>query len=452
MQNLSGLPEIVTAHKRGSPVGIYSICSAHPFVLEAGMQQALADGSPLLVESTSNQVNQEGGYTGMTPAGFRDYVWGLAGRYGLPRQRLILGGDHLGPNPWRHEAAASATAKARALIAACVWAGYTKIHLDATSRCADDPAGSPLDGSVTARRAAELCLAAEEAHAAAAPRSSQAAPCYVIGAEVPPPGGAQEGEEKPAVTTVENARETIDLTREAFRQRGLDAAWERVIAVVVQPGVEFGNDALFEYNRQAAAQLSRFIESYDRLVFEAHSTDYQSRDALRALVQDHFAVLKVGPALTFAFREAVFALAMMEAEWLSSRKGVELSEIRQVLDNAMLDNPVYWEKYYTGSEPTLQFARQYSLSDRARYYWPRPDVQRALARLLDNLERFPVPPALLSQFLPVQYERVRAGVVENRPKALIHDKIRSVLADYTHACSYARDIPGGCPGGHPQQG
>lgn len=67
-----------------------------------------------------------------------------------------------------------------------------------------------------------------------------------------------------------------------------------------------------EYHREEAQTLSRFIEAQPGLVYEAHSTDYQSREALRALVEDHFAILKVGPALTFAFREAVFALAAIE--------------------------------------------------------------------------------------------------------------------------------------------
>lgn len=428
------LPEIVAAHKRGSPLGVYSICSANSFVLEASVQQALQDGSPLLIESTCNQVNQGGGYTGMTPADFRDYVQDIADKSGLPRERLILGGDHLGPVPWQHEPVESAMAKARVLVRDCVLAGYTKIHLDASVKCADDPADSPLERSISARRTAELCQVAENARMELP--SDGTAPCYVIGTEVPLPGGMQEGEEEPAVTGVEDAQETIELTREAFKRAGLGTAWERVIAVVVQPGVEFGDDYLLEYDRPAAAPLSRFIEPFEGLVFEAHSTDYQSRDTLRMLVEDHFAILKVGPALTFAFREAVFALAMMENEWLSGSRQVELSNVQQVLDKAMLDNPVYWKKHYAGPEAYQRFARKYSFSDRSRYYWPDARARRSLARLLDNLERHPAPLTLLSQFLPLQYERVRAGALPNTPKALIYDKIRHVLADYAHACGY----------------
>ncbi|MEW5957354.1 MAG: D-tagatose-bisphosphate aldolase, class II, non-catalytic subunit [Chloroflexota bacterium] len=426
------LAEIMAAHKQGQPLGLYSVCSAQPAVLEACMQQALKDESPLLIESTSNQVNQYGGYTGMTPADFRDYVRDIAAKFNFPRQRLMLGGDHLGPNPWQYEPAERAMSKARVLIRDCVLAGYTKIHLDASMKLAGDDPAAPLDKAVSAGRAAELAAAAEAAYAGLG--SNQPAPCYVIGTEVPPPGGAQAQGEAPAVTTVEAAQEMIELTRAAFKRRGLDAAWERVIAVVVQPGVEFGDHTLFEYQRDAAAPLSRFIEADDRLVFEAHSTDYQTREALRAMVEDHFAILKVGPALTFAWREAVFALALIEAE--SPRTEIELSNLIQVLDQAMLANPAHWQKYYSGPESYVRFARKYSFSDRSRYYWPDPAVQLALARLMDNLQQQPAPLALLSQFLPLQYERVRAGLLANTPTDLIYDKIAAVVADYAYACGF----------------
>ncbi|TIW26660.1 MAG: tagatose-bisphosphate aldolase, partial [Mesorhizobium sp.] len=74
--------------------------------------------------------NHEGGYTGMAPAAFRGLVETYAGRAGLPLDRLILGGDHLGPNPWKHDSAAEAMRKAAAMIDAYAAAGFTKLHLD----------------------------------------------------------------------------------------------------------------------------------------------------------------------------------------------------------------------------------------------------------------------------------------------------------------------------------
>lgn len=429
------LDNVVRAQKGGEAQGITGICSANSFVIEASLLYAQDTGTPVLVESTCNQVNQYGGYTGLTPAEFMLYLKRIADHLKFPFERVIVGGDHLGPNVWKNEPATDAMAKSRVLVRDCVLAGYTKIHLDASMHCADDPQDAPLDKRVSARRAADLACAAENAFRQL--ESQPLAPRYVIGTEVPPPGGIQGEEEYLSVTSTADVEETIEVTREEFFKQGLEDAWQRVVAVVTQPGVEYGDHTVFDYVPERAADLSRFIENYDHLVYEAHSTDYQTRESLRHLVRDHFAVLKVGPALTFAFREAVFALSMIEEELLTSKPGeVPSSKLADVLEHAMLANPVHWEEYYTGSLEERWFARKYSLSDRSRYYWPVPSVQEALNRLLTNLGQNPIPPSLLSQYLPVQYTRVREGLIANRPRALIMDKIASVLSDYAYACAY----------------
>src|SRR4029077_10309049 len=98
---------MVTAQKRGEPVGIYSVCSANRFVLEASMLQAKEDGTAVCIESTSNQVNQFGGYIGKNPSEFRNFAESVAVEMEFPTDRIILGGDHLGPHVWQHESSAS---------------------------------------------------------------------------------------------------------------------------------------------------------------------------------------------------------------------------------------------------------------------------------------------------------------------------------------------------------
>src|SRR3954452_121194 len=134
------LDAVVRGQKAGEPYGITSVCSAHPLVIEAAVHQALASGGTLLVEATSNQVDQHGGYTGMRPGDFRDLVHGIATEHGLPLDRIVLGGDHLGPNTWRSLPPHQAMAEAEALVTAFVRAGFTKIHLDCSFPCAGDSA------------------------------------------------------------------------------------------------------------------------------------------------------------------------------------------------------------------------------------------------------------------------------------------------------------------------
>src|SRR5690606_36447469 len=142
------MKDIISRHKAGERLGICSVCSAHPLVIEAALRFDLHTQEKVLIEATSNQVNQYGGYTGMKPADFRDFVVNIAAGVCFPRERIILGGDHLGPNCWQNENAADAMEKSVELIKTYVAAGFSKIHLDASMSCADDPVA--LDPAVVA--------------------------------------------------------------------------------------------------------------------------------------------------------------------------------------------------------------------------------------------------------------------------------------------------------------
>ena len=418
---MNAMLDLVRRHKAGVPVGIYSVCSAHPLVLEASLRLAQRTGSLVLIEATSNQVNQDGGYTGMRPADFRERVLSLATAVGLPHERVVLGGDHLGPNAWQNLPAATALPKAEVMVGEYVAAGFRKIHLDCSMSCADDP--RVLGDEVIAERTASLCAVTE----AVWRKVGGEAPVYIIGTEVPVPGGAHETLHGLAVTTPEAARATLEAHRRAFVRHGVEAAWARVIGLVVQPGVEFDHHQVIDYVPAKAVALSRSIESLEGVVFEAHSTDYQTGGALRELVRDHFAILKVGPGLTFALREMFWALADIAAELgvAGSLKETVLGEMRR--------NPRYWKSYYT--DPAQEaFDLQFSLSDRIRYYWSTPVVERACAELLEALGSQGIPLTLISQYLPVQYTAIRAGQLGNEPRELVLDGVEQVLRYYDRAC------------------
>jgi D-tagatose-1,6-bisphosphate aldolase subunit GatZ/KbaZ len=414
---------LLKQNRSGIRRGIYSVCSANRLVLEAAFVQAAHDRSPLLIEATCNQVNQDGGYIGMTPAQFRDYVHSIARETKFPSERLVLGGDHLGPNPWRNQSAAVAMEKACTMVSAYAAAGFSKIHLDASMSCDDDR--QPLASEEIAERAARLCEVAE-----LAVRDSSSKPVYVIGTEVPTPGGAQ-GRMEVQVTTTVSLQETLDVHQLAFSRANLLPAWERVIGVVVQPGVEFGNETVADYVPEKASELAEAILRHQGIVFEAHSTDYQTAESLRQLVDDHFCILKVGPELTFVMREAIFGLARIEEEWIAD---ILRSNIRTTIDRVMVENPKEWRSYYNGDETQMRVARAYSLSDRIRYYWPNGEVSEALSILLRNLQQHPAPLPLVAQYLPHQAEAIRVGSIENNPSMIIRHKIRETLSRYSGAC------------------
>lgn len=418
------LLDIVARHKRGEQAGVYSLCSAHPRVIESAMREASASNAPLLVEATSNQVNQFGGYTGMTPVDFRRFVLDIAQQVGFREEMLWLGGDHLGPNAWRHEPADVALAKSAEMIRQYVAAGFRKIHLDCSMACAGDP--EPLPESIIAQRAARLCAVAENTGREAGGEP----PVYVIGTEVPVPGGATESLGELAVTSPDAARATIQAHQAAFADVGLDTAWSRVIALVVQPGVEFDHHKVIDYRPNEAQALSAFIAGDRQFIFEAHSTDYQTAPNLRALVRDHFAILKVGPGATYALRETLWGLAAIAHELPG---GADQEDLRATAIEVMRSDPKYWRSYYHDAErETLDL--QFSLSDRIRYYWPHPRVKQAYESLLTRLRGVSLPLTLLSQFLPHQYEAVRAGRVQAEVDALLNEGIALALRPYMRAC------------------
>lgn len=418
------MKDIIQKHKTGTRLGICSVCSAHPLVIEAALRFDLDSGRKVLIEATSNQVNQNGGYTGMTPEMFREFVYSIAEHVGFPQDRLILGGDHLGPNYWKDEPADIAMQKAEVLVEQYVAAGFSKIHLDTSMSCAGDPV--PLPPSTVAQRAAQLCLIAERV----ATDEQKQHLCYVVGTEVPVPGGEKEAIKAVHITTQDAAQETIDTHYQAFKSVGLHDAVERIIAIVVQPGVEFDHSSIIHYQPELAVSLSKFIERTS-IVYEAHSTDYQTAEAYKALVRDHFAILKVGPALTFALREAMFSLAMIENALIAPGKR---SELIAVINNVMQDEPAHWKGYYSQLHSKAVLDMYYSLSDRLRYYWPHPAINDAVNIMLVNLSNVNIPLGMISQYFPEQFQRVLANKSLLQPKNLIINRIQDVLSLYAAGC------------------
>ena len=422
-------------------MGIYSVCSANGYVIEAALKRGLSDGSCVLIESTANQCDQNGGYTGMKPADFKKFVLDIADRNGFDRNRVFLGGDHLGPLTFAGKDEPEAMADAEELIRHYVGAGFTKIHIDTSMKVNSDAPDIRLSDEIIAGRGARLAQVAEDTYRQVLEKDPDAVPpVYIIGSEVPIPGGAVGSEDNGVqVTKVEDFKNTVAAFEKAFRDAGLGQdVWDRVIGVVVQPGVEEKDSGCTEYDREKAKDLMASIKEFPGLVFEGHSTDYQTKIKLRELVEDGVGILKVGPGLTFAMREAMFALENIEKELLFGTN-TEPSKFAETLDAEMLKNDRNWRKHYQGTELELRLKRKYSFSDRCRYYMPVPEVEKAAERLLSNLRTTGIPLNLLSQFMPIQYTKVREGLLENEPEALIEDRITNTIDEYLYA-THQREI------------
>lgn len=415
--------------KQLTKTACFSVTGSDSVVLRACMKEAKEQNAWFICEATVNQVNQFGGYTGMRPMDYANLVCRIAKEIGFPEDKVILSGDHLGPFTWRHMEAETAMACSKELVRQYVAAGFRKIHLDPTMPLKGDDLSSFGD-SLIAERAVKLAEAAEETYEKTKNDTIwKYRPVYVIGSEVPIPGGSEEIEEM-RVTAPEALRGTLNCFQAAFLKSGLPQVWEDTVAVVAQIGLEFSEDNVYDYSHKKAVMLAAELARHPGICFESHSSDYQIPQALRDMVQDGVGILKVGPELTFAHREALFALSWMEEE-LAQAEGFAPSGFISVLEQTMLEaEPDYWSKYYHGNEAQLRMKRKYSFSDRCRYYFDHRNVREARAGLMTNLSSCHIPLYLLSQFLPVQYEKIREGRLECTPEAIIEDKIRVVMARY----------------------
>jgi D-tagatose-1,6-bisphosphate aldolase subunit GatZ/KbaZ len=419
--------QLADRNRSGEQAALPSFCTANGWVLDAIFDFAAADRLPVLVEATCNQVNQFGGYSGMLPAEYRTFVRKIAHDAGYVDEDVLFGGDHLGPNPWKLHTAEVALAHAAELVRTYSRAGFTKIHLDASMRCARDAVLSPPE---VADRTARLCLVAEQA-------STGMRPSYVIGTEVPTPGGETDELCELSVTDASNVAETVATHRRAFLAEGLEDAWGRVVAVVTQPGVDFSHSSVHRFEPEAASGLAAVILDHAGLTYEAHSTDYQTVDALRGLVASHYAFLKVGPELTFAFREAIVLLTLIESQLVARH---EQAGVIDAVMAAMSDDPQHWETYYQGDERSVAVQKLFSYSDRIRYYWGTRQVSRSLEKLFANLKTTAVPETLISQYFPQHVEACREARPDDVARLLVRKHVQAVVARYYAACGYGAGV------------
>lgn len=424
------IQQMMDQRREGKTCGIESVCSANEFVLEVALKRSKLFNAPVLIEATANQVNQFGGYTGMYPKDFYEMVLKMAAEIGVPENHIILGGDHLGPLTWQNLPETEAMEKSETLVYQYARAGFTKIHLDTSMKVADDPEGL-LSTETIARRGAKLYKAAMKGYEdLKAEKPDAMRPVFVIGSEVPIPGGAQEAEDTLAVTKPEAFRDTVATYRRVFKEEGIEDGMNDVVAVVTQPGVEFGDDQVFLYDHDAATELCAALKEFPEVCFEGHSTDYQSKECLKRMVEDGIAILKVGPALTYGLRESLFSLSMMEKELVPEEKQARFIE---TLEKVMLEKPDNWKKHYHGDEKQLALCRKYSFSDRCRYYIGLPEVVESINKLFENLREYPIPMNMLHQYMPISYIKVRDDIIPLDPRELALDGVVAFMEDYEYA-------------------
>ena len=197
----------------------------------------------------------------------------------------------------------------------------------------------------------------------------------------------------------------------------------------MQPGLEFAPEHVFAFNMNQENLLSSVLNAHDKLCYEAHSTDYQNAEVYAEIAKRNFAIHKVGPALTFAYRQALYGLNAIE-NWLANAKPVSLETVMETL---MLENPDHWKAHYEGKDAALKLLRHFGYADRIRYYWATEAAQTGVRNLKNNLQIKKPILALLEQYfandvLALASKLEKSG--HNWSQALIYAEIQKALLPY----------------------
>ena len=400
--------------------GFYGIHSTHPLVLRAAMRQALGDGNVLLVEFDGpqrgkNSIKRPGDYT--------LFLNKLACDNGFPPERLVIGSGQMRVNSRQvlqeEQSRLQFHEKAVAWVVECVNAGFEKIYLES---------GELTESGQIAALQADLCRAAENAFERAGTGKGQ--PYYVLGTLFT---AADENKQLKPEEIVDSVTAIWKAGKKAFQAAGLEDAWQRVIALAVQPEMGYTDYEVKPYQSETALGLKQLSEKYGRFVYEVPSADYQPSLSVERLHADRFAILGIGPELTFTMREALFSLAMLENEWMIGKPGARLSNLIVELDKAMQLDPQGWRDVYKGNGFEQLLARKYSCRDLSRNYWQERDVEAAVEQLMKNLVQNPPPLPILRQFFAGGYELAGDTLGGNWPEELLIRKIQNVIEPYINA-------------------
>lgn len=395
--------------------GIPSFCTANFDVIDIIFKFAKLNQFPILLESTSNQVNQDGGYTGLKPKNFKNKIYKVASKYKIRKQKLFLGGDHLGPLPWKKLKESKAMENAKELVKQYVNAGFKKIHLDTAILCLNQ---KKLSREEVVSRCAKLIK-----HI---PKKKLNSIFFVVGTEVPAAGGGDNV--RPIVTKMNNIKKDY-LSYRKFISKFLSNK-NQTFGLVVDPGIGFKNRTLTKSNFKKINQKKNFSLK-NNFVFEAHSSDYQSLADLKKLCNKNFKFIKVGPELTYFYMRAILFMEKVERNIF-----FKSSNLKEVLSSQMDKNKKYWYKYYSKTKYDTEFLKLNSFLDRARYYWDNKNVNQSKKILFKNVNSLKKTEFNFLFNLNSKEIKFKKGKKLSNVSFLIFQFLKDSLIKYYWACGY----------------
>ena len=339
-----------------------SFCTSNIEVIKSILFFCHIKKLPCLIECTSNQVNQHGGYTNKTPKMFIKEILSISKKIKFNSKKLFLGGDHLGPLPWKKRSKTVAIKNSISLINDYLDQKFCKIHIDTSIKCKND---EYINSDIIFERTNEI-LNNDNI------KKKIKDKFLVVGTEVPLSGS---GDNENIIKTSKKQIETeVIKFKKILKKQNLK---NNIFGLVIEPGMKYMHSSVTKPNFTNFTNKKN-ISKKNNFVYEAHSTDYQSKKILKQLVKNNFKFLKVGPELTYSYSRSLFFMENIEKNNFKLKN----SNIKKIIFSSMLKNRKYWEGYYEKKTPELLLN---SKLDRMRYYFNSKPVVNSIKTLKKNI-------------------------------------------------------------------
>ena len=352
---------------------LFAVCPNSTSVIKAAFRAAKRNNAPIKFAATLNQVDGDGGYTGLTQQEFIKLlkIEADAVNYNGPYIAAI---DHGGPwlkdiqsiERWDTERAMNAVKKS---FEDAIIAGYHLIHVDPTVDIFL-PKGEVIDIKIVAARTVELMV-----HAELFRRKNNIAPIsYEVGTEEVHGGLADETVFDTFIIELKNG----------LKAAGFEDVWPCFI--VGKVGTDLHTTT---FDKEVALQLTQKVKQFGSYI-KGHYTDGVTNPEDYPLCG--MGAANVGPEFTISEYDALVELEEKEIE-LSKDKGIaQLSNIKNTLWRLVYDSN-RWKKWLQEDEQGKDFSqlteerKNWLVKTGCRYIWQHPEAVVARYRLYENLNR-----------------------------------------------------------------
>jgi D-tagatose-1,6-bisphosphate aldolase subunit GatZ/KbaZ len=351
---------------------IFAACPNSSAVLRAAIRSAKRNNAPVKFAATLNQVDLDGGYTGMTPDEFVKTIREEARQINL-EVPVIIAVDHGGPwlkdkqriEKWSYEKAMSGIKES---FEAVIRAGYDLIHVDPTVDITL-PDGATISIDTVAGRTLDLIEHAETFRI----KNGFGKISYEVGTE----------EVHGGLADISVFKRFLVLLKEGLRKRKLEDVWPCFI--VGKVGTDL-HTTLFD--PVIAGELSAIVKPYGSFI-KGHYSD--NVDNPEDYPLSGMGAANVGPEFTEKEYDALIELDHIEEMLCASGETAKRTFIKEKLWNSVIKSG-RWTKWVTREESSGDFydispERQlWLVKTGCRYIWDNDEVVAARFKLTENLK------------------------------------------------------------------